>query len=206
MAVDIIRRMGGSLLLTLAVTFCILPGAPSAAWAQPAIERPAQVGPPSEIIRGQYIVVFSDRVDNPQAEAARMLRGTGGELLHSYEHALRGFAARIPDAAYQGIRMNPNVAFVEPDVSVAAGSMTQTNATWGIDRIDQRSRPLDGRYAYQQTGAGVYAYIVDTGIRSTHMEFAGRTAPGASAINDGPRHGGHAGQQRISAGFHLGRG
>lgn len=182
---DSIHRRTGIMLAWLAPFVLVFGIAPQPGLAQPVVERPAQAGPPSEIVRGQYIVIFNDRVTHPRAEAARLMRGTGGELLHTYQHALRGFAARIPDAAYQAIRMNPNVAYIEPDATVSTWSTTQTNATWGLDRIDQRNRPLDGHYTYEQTGAGVYAYILDTGIRSSHVEFGGRLAAGVTAIADG---------------------
>src|SRR5690606_31756870 len=61
----------------------------------------------------------------------------------------------------------------------------QGQATWGLDRIDQADRPLDGQYHFQATGAGVTAFIVDTGLRADHADLAGRVRPGITTIADG---------------------
>ena len=76
------------------------------------------------------------------------------------------------------------VAYVEPDQIVHTVG-TQTPATWGIDRIDQRDLPLNNTYNYNQTGQGVNAYIIDTGIRATHQQFTGRVGNGADFVGDG---------------------
>ncbi len=52
--------------------------------------------------------------------------------------------------------------------------VTQTNPPWGLDRIGQRSLPLNSTYSYTTTGAGVNVYVIDTGIRLTHTQFGGR--------------------------------
>lgn len=145
----------------------------------------------SEAIPGRYIVVFKNSVSNPAAEAANLMRGLGGQLHHTYTSALKGFAASLPDTALQGIRNNPNVDYIEQDQTVSlnetAALQTQNQATWGLDRIDQVNRPLDVLYYYNYTGAGagVTAFIIDTGIRATHTDFQGRVQSGFTAINDG---------------------
>jgi subtilisin family serine protease len=106
-------------------------------------------------------------------------------------HWRKGFAARLPAAALTGLRNNPNVEFIEQDATVSLNEslisprLQQPNATWGLDRIDQTSLPLDAAYNYQYTGAGVYAFIIDTGIWPSHTEFTGRVSLGFTAITDG---------------------
>jgi len=132
--------------------------------------------------RASFIVTLRPGAD-PAATAAEM-RSRGAEIFQIYSHALSGFAARVgPDLADQ-LRGDSRVQQVERD-GVVRASGTQTNPTWGLDRIDQRSRPLDSSYTYDNTGAGVTVYVIDSGVRATHVEFAGRVAPGYTAINDG---------------------
>ncbi|UUZ67597.1 S8 family serine peptidase [Polaromonas sp. P2-4] len=157
-------------LFALGVYAAALAIAAPAALAQ-AVEPPAtHPYAQSQPIPGRYIVVFKDSVSNPAAEAANLMRGRGGQLHHTYSSALKGFAASLPDAALQGIRNNPNVDYIEQDQTVSLNA-TQTGATWGLDRIDQTDRTLDTQYHYNYTGAGVNAFIIDTGILVTHNDF-----------------------------------
>lgn len=175
-------------LLALSVYATALAVGAPAALAQtvqpPTIHPYAQ----SQPIPGRYIVVFKDSVGNPAAEAANLARGLGGQLHHTYTSALKGFAVSLPDAALQGIRNNPNVDYVEQDQTVSLNeTQTQFNATWGLDRIDQVGalNPQYTLYNYNYAGAGVHAFIIDTGIRATHTDFQGRVQPGFTAITDG---------------------
>lgn len=153
-----------------------------AASAQPS--QGASPFGPSQPIADRYIVVFKNSVANPAAEAAGITRAAGGRLHHTYSAAIKGFAATLPAAALQGLRSNPSVDYIEQDQTVSLSSGVESNATWGLDRIDERGLQLDSVYQYNTTGAGVNAYIIDTGIRADHVEFTGRVLTGTSTVGD----------------------
>ena len=145
-------------------------------------------------VEGQYIVVLKDEMASLASEGssrpavadmARALSSMhGAELKMSYKHVLRGFVVRASDRALAKLLADERVAYVEED-GVVRASATQSGATWGIDRVDQRDLPLSGTYTYDTTASSVHAYIIDTGIRSTHTDFGGRVSGGYTAITDG---------------------
>ncbi|MGH9023931.1 MAG: S8 family peptidase [Acidimicrobiia bacterium] len=160
---------------------------------QVAIHLPSLLDGP----KSRYIVLFKDGVTaKPNAErglqtalelATRLVGLKRGEMLHVYEHALAGFAARMTPEAAQELAADPRVAVVEEDQPVRQDA-TQASAPWDLDRIDQRRRPLDAVFTYGFKGAGVHAYVVDSGIRATHAEFKGRVGNGKNFVDDGRSH------------------
>ncbi len=146
-------------------------------------------------VTGQYIVVLKDDAARGPSDsywAGRAVRDVAQEmallhsaqLLHVYEHALKGFAVAMTVKQAEALAKDPRVAYVEED-GVMHAIATQNNATWGLDRIDQRNLPLSGTYTYDTTASNVRAYVIDTGIKSAHNEFGGRAYSGYTAISDG---------------------
>jgi subtilisin family serine protease len=140
-------------------------------------------------IEGQYIVVLNEGAD-PRSVAAV----AGVEPGFVYTAALNGFSASLNHGQLTALRHNPNVEYVEQD-AMAGIAITQSGATWGLDRIDQTSNTLNGTYVYNTTASNVTAYVIDTGILPTHTQFGTRAASvynsaGGSA-NDCNGHGTH---------------
>lgn len=156
-------------------------------FGQEETKTPAVRGADSaDVIPNQYIVVFNDTVDAATIAAdLQNSRAAGVAVDQVYETVLNGFSAELSEEALNDLLKNPAIAYIEAD-QLAHIVDTQSNATWGLDRIDQRDLPLNSTYTYNTSGVGVDAYIVDTGIRITHNEFSGRIAStGYTAINDG---------------------
>jgi subtilisin family serine protease len=144
------------------------------------------IGKGKSAIPGHYIVVFHDWAtgDKGKYSVAPALAGTmkdiyGGEVEHTYQFAINGFSAKMSKEQAVALSQDPRVAYVEED-GVMTASVTQSGATQGIDRIDQTNLPLNGTYTYNFDGTGVRAYVIDTGILTSHTQFGGR----ASAVFD----------------------
>lgn len=143
-------------------------------------------------IPNQYIVVLDDDVPGSvvASRAGEMTRNIGGRVGHIYRYALKGFSARMSEAAAIALSRDPQVEFVEEE---ARGTLdtTQTNPPWGLDRTDQTGSltqfPIDHSYTYNETGSGVTAFVLGTGIRGTHVDFGNpsRVTFGADFVGDG---------------------
>jgi subtilisin family serine protease len=160
-------------------------------------------------MKDSYIIVFKDDGVNVNAlvnaeidaavdtEVEKLGKNFGVKSDFTYKHALKGFAATLPAAAVEALRNNPRIKYIEQNQEVHIVATQSNPPSWGLDRSDQRALPLNASYTYNQTGSGVDAYIIDTGIRLTHNDFGGRAITGYDAVTiggtatDGNGHGTH---------------
>jgi subtilisin family serine protease len=169
----------------IALPLALVAAPASALTAAPVRSAPA---PLVEVARGaiagQYVVVLADGVD--PAAFVGSGRAGGVRVTQVYGSSLNGFAARLSDAQLSALRADPSVAYVAQD-GVAGVEATQASPPWHLDRIDQFAdmNSPSNSYTYDTTGAGVTAYVIDSGIRATHTDFSGRVSGGANFVSDG---------------------
>ncbi|MET1073927.1 MAG: S8 family peptidase [Umezawaea sp.] len=151
-------------------------------------------------VPNSYIVKFKDsEVTEATAEASanRAAADVGGGVDRVFGTALRGFTVKLSDDQAKRLAANPAVEYVEQD-QVFTVDTTQANPpSWGLDRVDQANLPLSSSYDFTSTGAGVTAYVIDTGVRISHSTFGGRASNGRDFVDgdnvaqDGNGHGTH---------------
>jgi len=136
-------------------------------------------------IPGEYLVVFDQ--DHPAASAAEQAANAhGGVVLQTWSHAVNGaLFGSLNEAGARAIAKRPGVLWVEENQVVTANATQSNPPSWGLDRIDQRALPLDNSYTYNYDGTGVHMYVIDTGIRPTHVDFGGRASVAYDSVGDG---------------------
>lgn len=168
----------------------------AAAASTPALAAPTgdvRYASAPDAISGSYLVVLkSDTVGAANSLAARtavpdraagLAKRYGGSVGTVWTSALTGYSAKLSPAQARRLAADPAVAYVEQD-RVVTTQATQTNPpSWGLDRIDQRNLPLNSSYTYPNTASSVRAYIIDTGIRTTHTDFGGRATWGTNTVD-----------------------
>src|SRR5512138_3515062 len=135
----------------------------------------------------RYIIVLKPGVVQPGHTvpdiANEKAKKHDGDVAQTYEHALEGFALDLPPGQVKKLEEDDDdVDYVEADAEAEA-VYTDTNATWGLDRIDQRASTLDNTYTYPNLGEGVHVYVLDTGVYASHPELAGRVSGGIDYID-----------------------
>ena len=145
-------------------------------------QQPSTIRRARTPIPGHYIVVMRGAADARAVSAAAAGLGVG-RVTRVYDAALNAFALRTTPAGAEALARDPRVAWVEED-GVATISAVQQNPPWGLDRIDQRRLPLNSQYTHQGDGAGVNVYVIDTGIRPTHVAFTGRASIATDLVDD----------------------
>ncbi|MEO5567761.1 MAG: S8 family peptidase, partial [Gemmatimonadaceae bacterium] len=135
-------------------------------------------------IAGSYIVRFSDDEQDVDGKSIRIATKHGGKVKFTYKSAIKGMTVELPDALAAALQAEPGVLSVEQDQTVSINT-TQAGATWGLDRIDQRTLPLSSTYVYNADGTGVTVYIIDTGINFSHVDYSGRAFTGVDKVTTG---------------------
>lgn len=171
--------------IAVVMTLAALLAGPAAAPAGELIPAPAT----NERVPGQYIVVFDETARAPDL-APGLAAAHGAAVDRVYRHALNGAVFRgLGEPAARALANNPNVLWVEEDAVVTLGGHVTSPQTgppsWGLDRIDQRALPLDDSYSFVVDGTPVEIYVIDTGIRETHVDFGGRASRDFDSIGDG---------------------
>jgi subtilisin family serine protease len=180
-----IRFLAGAGAATLAMSVLMIPNAYAAEGEVLSLNAP-------EKITGSFIVKLKEGKANSRALASRF----GATVEREYT-SFGGFNVKLTEKQAKRLAADPSVEFVEAD-QVVHVEATQTNPpSWGLDRIDQRNLPLNQSYSYTSTGAGVTAYVIDTGVRISHSTFGGRASNGRDFVDndnvaqDGNGHGTH---------------
>lgn len=116
----------------------------------------------------------------------------GGRIEKIFEHALQGSLLTMTEAQARALAQDPRVAYVDQDRVLPLSTDQVLYFQWGLNRVDERDRPLNNHFTYTTTGAGVNAYILDSGIDGSDLEFGSRVVNAYTAIQDGsgnPLHG-----------------
>ncbi|GGJ38000.1 S8 family peptidase [Deinococcus roseus] len=151
---------------------------------------------PAAVVAQKYIVVLKKPAAGIAAQGILKLSRaaiaeklgiskTGGQVQKIFTEAVYGFSAQLNAAQLAALAQNPQVSYIQPVQKVRKQGTQSNPPSWGLDRIDQRDLPLNNSYTYATDGSGVTAYVVDTGIQTSHSNFGGRASVGIDTVGDG---------------------
>lgn len=193
------RRIAGAIAAATTLALAVGAGAALPAQAAPAPEGRVLHAGAAEAIPGSYIVTLKETAGfrASAAQGKKLIAGYGGQIERTYTSALNGYAAQLSSTGAKRLAADPAVASVEQNQKVYS-TATQTNAPWGLDRIDQPNLPLNGTFTYPDSaGVNTTVYVLDTGVRITHQDIVGRASNGYDFVDndnvaqDGNGHGTH---------------
>ncbi len=157
------------------------------------------LAPEDVAIADRYIVVFHQpqmMMNNSlelqqftQQSVDRMSGLYSIQVESVFDNSISGFVATLAPEQLKALRADPRVEYIEQDRiltldPIVSAEVNQSNAIWGLDRIDQRSLPLNNNYSANFDGTGVTAYVIDTGVNNSHVEFAGRSISGYDFVDN----------------------
>ncbi|MEV7116632.1 S8 family peptidase [Streptomyces anulatus] len=193
------RRIAGAIAAATTLALAVGAGAALPAQAAPAPEGRVLHAGAAGAIPGSYIVTLKETAGfrASAAQGKKLIAGYGGRIERTYTSALNGYSAQLSSTGAKRLAADPAVASVEQNQKVHS-TATQTDAPWGLDRIDQPNLPLNGTFTYPDSaGVNTTVYVLDTGVRITHQDIVGRASNGYDFVDndnvaqDGNGHGTH---------------
>jgi subtilisin family serine protease len=176
--------------LALALVAGVVTAAAGAVLAGPAAAAEGKIreaGTPT-VVKDSYVVVLKDsarlRSRGVTASVSDLVSRYGGRTGRTYSHALKGFEVSVGASAAKKMAADADVAYIQKNGVYTIQDTQSPTPSYGLDRIDQRNRPLDNSYTYSTRASNVHAYVIDTGIRFTHTDFGGRATSGRDTVDN----------------------